>query len=56
MARRNTYDKNVRKIARIGDSYGITLPIDLVRELGWKEKQKVVVKKKGKGIVIGDWE
>ncbi|MBU1976755.1 MAG: AbrB/MazE/SpoVT family DNA-binding domain-containing protein [Nanoarchaeota archaeon] len=53
--RRNTFDKNIRKITRSGDSYAITLPIDMVRELGWREKQKVVLVKRGKGIVIKDW-
>ena len=56
MARRNTYDKNIRKITRSGDSYALTLPIDLVRDLKWREKQKVVVKKRGKGIQITDWK
>ena len=54
--RRNTYDKNIRKITRSGDSYAITLPIDIVRELGWREKQKVVLSKRGKGIMIKDWK
>jgi len=57
MARRKLENKNVRKLARIGDkSVGLTLPIDIVRELKWKVKQKVVVKKRGKSIIIKDWE
>jgi antitoxin component of MazEF toxin-antitoxin module len=56
MARRNTYDKDIRKITKLGDSYALTLPIDIIRELGWKKRQKVVVKKRGKGVVIVDWE
>jgi antitoxin component of MazEF toxin-antitoxin module len=55
MARRNTYNKNTRKLTKLGDSYALTLPIDMVRELGWREKQKVVLSKRGKGIVIKDW-
>jgi len=27
-----------------------------MRELGWREKQKLVVKKIGKRVVIEDWE
>jgi antitoxin component of MazEF toxin-antitoxin module len=54
--RRSTHDKSTRKITKLGDSYALTLPIDLVRELGWREKQKVVVRKRGKGILISDWE
>ncbi len=34
----------------------VTLPIELVRELGWREKQKVVVKKRGSGLLIEDWK
>ena len=54
--RRNTHEKNIRKITKSGDSYAITLPIDIVRELGWRERQKLVVTKRGKGIIIKDWE
>lgn len=56
MTRRKSNEEHIRKITRSGDSYAITLPIDMVRELGWREKQKVVLVKRGKGIVIKDWE
>ena len=56
MTRRKSSEENIRKIKMSGDSYAITLPIDMVRELGWREKQKVVVAKRGKGILIRDWE
>lgn len=56
MTRRKSHEENIRKIARSGDSYAITMPIAIMRELGWKEKQKVVVEKRGKGIFIKDWE
>ncbi len=56
MARRNSYDKNTRKLTKLGDSYALTLPIDIIRELGWREKQKITVVKRGKGILITDWE
>ena len=56
MSRRKLEDKNVRKLSRIGDkSLGLTLPIDIVRKLKWREKQKVTVKLSGKKIVIQDW-
>lgn len=54
--RRKLEDKNIRKILKNGDSYAVTLPIELVRELKWKEKQKVMVKKRGKGLTIVDWK
>ena len=41
MARRKLENKNIRKLTRIGDkSIGLTLPIEIVRELKWKVKQK----------------
>lgn len=39
-----------------GSSYSVILPKHLVRELGWKEKQKLEVKKHGDGIMITDWK
>jgi len=56
MPRRKLANKNVRKLARMGSrSIGLTLPIEILRQLKWREKQKVVVKKRGKGILITDW-
>ena len=56
MGRRKLEDKNIRKLTKFGGkSIAVTLPIEIVRELGWREKQKVVVKKKGKGVYIEDW-
>lgn len=57
MARRKPEDKNIRKLSKsTGGSVYVTIPIDMVRELKWREKQKVVVKMKGKTIVIEDWK
>ena len=39
-----------------GHSLGVTIPIDIVRDLRWKERQKVVVEKRGKTILIKDWK
>ncbi|HLP86783.1 MAG TPA: AbrB/MazE/SpoVT family DNA-binding domain-containing protein [Candidatus Paceibacterota bacterium] len=48
---------NIRNIQKAGGSYFVTLPIEVVRELGWKEKQKVVITKTaGKKIEIKDWK
>ena len=49
-------NKNVRRILRHGGSYAITIPMEVMLELGWKEKQKVVVKKKDRSVVIVDWK
>ena len=49
--------KEVRKLTKLGGkSIGLTLPIDLVRELGWREKQKVTVKRVRGGVMIKDWK
>jgi bifunctional DNA-binding transcriptional regulator/antitoxin component of YhaV-PrlF toxin-antitoxin module len=49
-------NKNIRKLTRIGKrSIGLTLPIEMVRELGWREKQRVVVKRIKGGLVIRDY-
>jgi len=56
MARRNLGDRNIRKLTKSGGkSISVTLPIEIVRELKWRSKQKVVVEKKGKSIIIKDW-
>jgi len=55
MARRKLADRNIRKIIKNGDSYAVTIPIEIMKEFKWKEKQKVVVKKSGKKIIIRDW-
>ena len=58
MARRKMTDHNIRKLTRMGGgrSIGITLPIEMIKELKWREKQKVVVDKRGDKIIIKDWK
>ncbi|MFH1956057.1 MAG: hypothetical protein ABIJ28_00190 [Patescibacteria group bacterium] len=57
MARRQLKDKNIRKLTKIGrKSIGLTLPIEMVKELKWREKQKVVVKKVRGVVIIRDWK
>jgi len=56
MANKKSGEENIRKLTRIGKkSIGLTLPIELVRELKWKERQKVVVKRIKGGLVIRDY-
>lgn len=54
--RRKLEDKNIRKIMKNGSSYVITVPIEIMRELKWKEKQKVVVKRQRGGFGVVDWK
>ena len=54
--RRKNKDENIRKITRIGKtSLAVTLPVEIINSLGWREKQKVVVKKVRGGVIIRDW-
>lgn len=55
--RRKLEERNIRKITKMGGgaSYGVTIPIEMMRSLKWKERQKVVVKKAGKKLIITDW-
>ncbi len=58
MARRNLRDRNIRKLSKGSTSYYITLPIEEIRNLGWKKSQKLVVEldKRRKRLVIKDWK
>lgn len=57
MARRKLSEVNIRKLTRTGrgKSFSITIPISFIRKLRWRERQKLVVKLRGKKITIEDW-
>ena len=50
--------KEIRSLTKVaGGSFGITLPIELIRALGWRSRQKLTVKAvKGKKLVVKDWK
>ena len=48
-------ERNIRKVTRNGGSLNVFIPVEIVKKLGWKEKQKVVVKKVKGGVAIRDW-
>ena len=59
MADKKETEKNIRKLTRMGakaTSMGLTLPIEMIEKLKWKERQKVVVSLKGRTISIKDWK
>jgi len=57
MGRRQLLEEDIRNIQKSKGSYYITIPIQIMRDFKWQERQKVVVKKGKKGeIVITDWE
>jgi len=48
--------ENIRKLTKLGGhSLAVTIPITLARQLHLKERQKVVVQRRGRKIVIKDW-
>jgi len=55
--RRVLEERNIRKITKVagGSSFSITLPIEMIRKLGWRERQKVVVSMRGEKLTIEDW-
>lgn len=55
MANSKTGKRNIRKITRSGTSLNVSIPIEILKKLGWKERQKVKVTKVRGGIIIRDW-
>ncbi len=56
LMKRKKRKKYIRKIQKVKYSYYLVLPKEIIRSLNWKERQKVVVKKSKKKIIIQDWE
>lgn len=57
MTRRKLDEENIRKLTKVGKtSLAVTLPKAITKKLGWKERQKVIVKLRGKEILIKDWK
>ncbi len=49
--------KYIRKVTRQGKrSLSVVIPAEIVDELKIREKQKVVVRRSGKKIIITDWK
>ncbi|MFA5990845.1 MAG: AbrB/MazE/SpoVT family DNA-binding domain-containing protein [Candidatus Doudnabacteria bacterium] len=57
MGVRKQSEQNIRKLTKLGGkSLAVTLPVELVEKLKWKEKQRVVVKRKGSKLIISDFK
>lgn len=54
--RRELKNKNIRNIQKSQHTYYVSLPIEIVKALGWKERQKVIVKKQRNRLTIEDWK
>ena len=39
-----------------GKSYSLILPVEFVRHLGWRERQKLDIVLEGNKLVIKDWK
>jgi len=48
MGRRKIGDEKVRNIQKSNGSYLVSIPIELMRELGWRERQRVVITRSGR--------
>ncbi len=57
MANRSHEERSIRSLNRSSaGSYLVTLPIEYIKALKWKDKQKVVVTLFPDRIVIKDWK
>lgn len=49
-------EKPIRKLTQTGrGSMYVILPKEFIRDLGWRERQKLVVERVRGGIMIRDW-
>jgi len=47
----------IRKILKNNrGSYYVNIPKELMREIKWKDNQKVVIDRQGNNIVVADWK
>ncbi|MDZ7785800.1 MAG: hypothetical protein U5L95_01625 [Candidatus Saccharibacteria bacterium] len=37
-------------------TYTVSVPIEMIRQLKWQDGQRINLEKRGKTIVISDWE
>jgi antitoxin component of MazEF toxin-antitoxin module len=58
MTRRKLEQTHIRSLTKVasGSSYAVTLPIEFIRKLKWKSKQKLEVKIYQDRIIISDWK
>lgn len=56
MGRRKNGEEHIRNLTKIGKkSYAVTIPIDIIKKLGLREKQRLIVVEKNKKIIISDY-
>lgn len=57
MPRQKIEERNTRKLYKTKrGSVTVTLPIEMIRDLKWRDGQKVTFRQSGSKIIIEDWE
>ena len=58
MTRRKTEENYIRSLTKVsgGTSYAVTIPMEYIRKLKWRGKQKLEVKLSKDRIFIRDWK
>ena len=57
MGRRKIGDEKVRSIQKSNGSYLVSIPIELIRQLGWRERQRITITRSGKTkLIIEDYK
>ena len=58
MTRRKMEERHIRSLTKVsgGTSYAVTIPMEYIRKMKWRAKQKLEVKLYRDRIIIRDWE
>jgi len=57
MTKRTIRNTRTHKLTKVGGkSYVVTIPIEFVRHLKWKERQKLNITLDGEKLIIEDWK
>ena len=58
MTSRKIEERNIRSLTKVsgGTSYAVTIPMEYIRKLKWRGKQKLEVKLFQDRIIIRDWK
>ena len=58
MARRPLEEREIRSLTKAsgGKSYTVTIPLEYIKKLKWRAKQKLEVTLYGNRIIIKDWK
>jgi len=58
MTRRKIEERHIRSLTKVssGTSYAVTIPMEYIRKLKWRGRQKLEVKLYQDRIIIRDWK